>query len=299
MNKDRSEQKKRLDRGIKSTLAGIMINVALAMVKGVAGVIGNSYALIADAVESTLDIFSSAAVLGGIKIAAIPPDDNHPYGHGKAEPLAAMVVAFVLIAAAIALALGSFIEIFTGSHRAPALFTLYVLVIVVVVKEILFRWIVHVGKETSSTAIQADAWHHRSDAITSLAAFVGITIALIGGKGYESADDWAALFAAGIILYNAYRLLRPALDEIMDASPSPELEQSVRKIAITVDGVSGLDKCFIRKMGYSYYVDLHVIVDGNVSVRRGHEIAHWVKDKIKDKISVVADVFIHVEPSKE
>ncbi|MBL8013751.1 MAG: cation transporter [Candidatus Omnitrophica bacterium] len=293
------EQKNTIERGVKASLTGILINVTLAMIKGTAGVVGNSYALVADAVESTLDIFSSVAVLGGIKIAAIPPDENHPYGHGKAEPLAAMVVAFVLMSVAIVLAIGSLAEIVSGLHRAPAAFTLYVLILVVLVKEVLFRWIVRIGNDTGSSALQADAVHHRSDAITSLTAFIGISIAIIGGKGYESADNWAALFAAGIIFYNAYRLLRPALDEIMDASPSSDMEISVRTVARTVDGVIGLDKCFIRKMGYSYYVDLHVVVDGNVSVRRGHEIAHIVKDNIKEKIPAIVDVIIHVEPARE
>ena len=253
--------KYRASMGIRSTIVGVIINVAFGMIKGIAGVVGNSYALIADAVESFLDIFSSVVVLGGLKIATIPPDENHPYGHGKAEPLAAMVVAFVLMATAVSLMVGSIGEISTGSHRAPEVFTLYVLIIVISVKEILFRLIFKVGKETDSTAVQADAWHHRSDALTSLAAFIGISIAIVGGKGYESADDWAALFAAGIIFFNAYRLLRPALDEIMDATPSVGLESSVRKTAMTVKGVIGLDKCYVRKMGLAYYVDLHVVVD--------------------------------------
>lgn len=297
MNNHGTEPKSRLERGVQSTLTGILINVTLAMIKGITGVVGNSYALIADAVESALDIFSSVAVLGGIKIAAIPPDENHPYGHGKAEPLAAMVVALVLMATAVALAAGSVREILTGSQRAPAEYTLYILIWVVVIKEILFRSIVKVGEETKSTAVQADAWHHRSDALTSLAAFIGITIAIIGGPGYESADDWAALFAAGIIFYNAYRLLRPAMDEIMDASLSSDLEKSVRETAMTVSGVIGLDKCFIRKMGNSYYVDLHVVVDGSISVRVGHQIAHAVKDKLRIVHPVIMDVFIHVEPA--
>ena len=289
--------KHRASMGIRSTIVGVIINVAFGMIKGIAGVVGNSYALIADAVESFLDIFSSVVVLGGLKIATIPPDENHPYGHGKAEPLAAMVVAFVLMATAVSLMVGSIGEISTGSHRAPEVFTLYVLIIVISVKEILFRLIFKVGKETDSTAVQADAWHHRSDALTSLAAFIGISIAIVGGKGYESADDWAALFAAGIIFFNAYRLLRPALDEIMDATPSVGLESSVRKTAMTVKGVIGLDKCYVRKMGLAYYVDLHVVVDGSISVKLGHGIAHAVKDKVKLSNPTVMDVFIHVEPS--
>ena len=287
----------RIGMGIRSTIVGVIINVSLALIKGVAGIVGNSYALIADAVESTLDIFSSVAVLGGLKIAAIPPDDNHPYGHGKAEPLAALVVSLMLMATAIALTAGSSREILRVSQQGPAPFTLGVLVVVVVVKEILFRLIFKVGKQADSTAVQADAWHHRSDALTSFAAFVGISIALVGGKGYESADDWAALVAAGIIFYNAYRILRPALDEIMDATPSIDLESSVRKIAMTVEGVIGLDKCRVRKVGLVYYVDLHVVVDGLISVRLGHQIAHTVKDKVKFSNPAVMDVFIHIEPA--
>jgi cation diffusion facilitator family transporter len=297
MNKQIDDAKQRISIGIRSTFVGVIINVTFAMIKAIAGVMGNSYALIADAVESALDIFSSVAVIGGLKIAAIPPDENHPYGHGKAEPLAAMVVALVLMATAFALTMGSIKEILTVSGRTPEVFTLYVLIIVVVVKEILFRMIFKVGQQTASSAVQADAWHHRSDALTSLAAFVGITIAIVGGKGYESADDWAALFAAGIIFFNAYRLLRPALDEIMDASPSTDLEIALRKTAMTVEGVRGLDKCHIRKMGYSYYVDLHVIVDGSLSVTMGHQIAHAVKDKVKSVHPTIMDVFIHVEPA--
>ncbi len=281
---------------MRVTIFGVLVNVSLAMIKGVAGILGNSYALIADAVESSLDIFSSIAVLGGLKIASIPPDENHPYGHGKAEPLAALVVSMVLMITAIALAAGSFREIFQAHQQAPEAFTLYVLIIVVAVKEILFRFMFRVGKETDSTAVQADAKHHRSDALTSLAAFVGISIALIGGKGYESADDWAAVVASGIILYNAYRLMRPALDEIMDATPPVDIELSLRKTAMTVEGVKGLDKCNVRKMGLEYYVDLHVLVEGSISVRLGHQIAHAVKDELKLSNPAISDVFIHIEP---
>lgn len=296
MDANENFHQQRFSLGIRSTIFGVMINVAFAAVKGAAGVIGNSYALIADAVESALDIFSSVAVLGGLKIAAIPPDDNHPYGHGKAEPLAAMVVALVLMVVAASLAIGSAHEILSGSHRVPETFTLYVLIGVVTIKELLYRFVIKVGKRTGSTAVQADAWHHRSDALTSLAALIGIGITIVGGPDYAAADDWAALFASGIILWNAYRLLRPALDEIMDATPSPDLEGSVRKIAMTVDGVAGLDKCRVRKMGLYYYVDLHVVVNGSISVKLGHEIAHQVKDEVKRFNPAIMDVFIHVEP---
>ena len=283
-------------RGLRSTFIGILANTLLAATKGIAGILGNSYALIADAVESTTDIASSFIVWGGLKISALPPDDDHPYGHGKAEPLAAVVVSLTLIAAAIGIAIQSIREIVTP-HHAPAPFTLAVLFLVVVTKETLFRFVFKVGQSVNSTAVKSDAWHHRSDAITSAAAFIGISIALIGGVGYESADDWAALFASAIIVFNAHRILRPAINEVMDAAPPVEVDDSIRQIAQRVEGVIALEKCFIRKMGFSYYVDLHVTVDGELSVRRGHDIARQVKQAIRTSNPNVAEVLIHIEPS--
>jgi cation diffusion facilitator family transporter len=283
---------------IRSTLVGVMFNALLAAVKAIAGVVGNSYALIADAIESTSDIASSLIVLGGIKIAAAPPDENHPYGHGKAEPLAAMLVAIALCTAAVGIAIQSLREILQP-HHAPAPFTLIVLVLVIVIKESLFRFVFTTGQKAQSTAVKTDAWHHRSDALTSSAAFIGISIALIGGKGYESADDWAALFASFVIGFNGYRLLLPALSEVMDAAPDREIEGEVRRVAGAVDGVAGLDQCYIRKMGYDYYVDLHVVVKGEITVRQGHGIAHRVRDAVRNSIPRITDVLVHIEPEGE
>ena len=277
-------------------MIGIVVNTLLALVKGIAGFVGNSYALIADAIESTTDIASSLIVWGGLKISSLPPDADHPYGHGKAEPLAATIVALTLIAAAIGIAVQSVREIITP-HHAPAPFTLAVLVLVVVTKEILFRFVFNVGESVNSIAVKSDAWHHRSDAITSAAAFVGISVSLIGGTGYESADDGAALFASVIILFNAYRILRPAVNEVMDAAPPSAVENAIRKVAQNVDGVIALEKCFIRKMGFSYYIDLHVTVDGKISVRKGHDIARRVREALRQSNPSIAEVLIHIEPS--
>lgn len=283
-------------QGLRSTLIGILANTLLAAIKATAGFLGNSYALIADAIESTTDIASSFIVWSGLKIAALPPDADHPYGHGKAEPLAAIVVSLTLIAAAMGIAIQSVREILTP-HHAPAAFTLAVLVLVVVTKETLFRFVFHVGQDINSTAVKSDAWHHRSDAITSAAAFVGISISLIGGAGYESADDWAAMFASVIILFNAYRILQPAINEVMDGAPSADVDVGIRRAAQQVEGVIALEKCFIRKMGFSYYVDLHVTVDGELSVRHGHDIARQVKLAIRTSNPHVAEVLVHIEPS--
>lgn len=280
---------------MRSTLIGIAVNLFLAAIKGTAGIVGHSYALIADAVESTMDVASSLIVWLGLRYSVKPPDDNHPYGHGKAEPLAAMAVSLALFAAAAGVAVESVREI-RLPHHAPAPYTLIVLVIVIVVKETLFRYVLKIGDSTSSTAVKSDAWHHRSDALTSAAAFVGISIALIGGAGYESADDWAALFAAFIIALNAYLLLRPALDELTDAKPDPALEAQVRSVAQQNPHVIGTHKCHVRKMGFDYYVDLDVIVDGNMTVTRGHDIAHEVQNAIRAANPLFSKVLIHVEP---
>ncbi|MDO8480789.1 MAG: cation diffusion facilitator family transporter [Nanoarchaeota archaeon] len=281
--------------GIRMVFVGIAVNAFLAVVKGITGVLGNSYALVADAIESTSDIFTSIGVYLGLKIAAKPADANHPYGHGKAEPLSALGVAVALGGAGIIIAVQSIREVI-NPHHAPAAFTLWVLAAVILVKEVLFRKVLKTGEITSSIAVKTDAWHHRSDAITSAAAFIGISIALIGGPGFESADDFAALFASGIIFLNAYFLARPAVAELMDETPSGEIDALVKSTALSVRGVKALDKVFVRKIGFDYYVDLHTIVDGSMSVRQGHNVAHRVKNTIRESNSRIVNVLVHIEP---
>jgi cation diffusion facilitator family transporter len=287
-----------VNKGIRTTIIGIFTSIILAAIKAIAGIMGNSYALIADAIESASDVFTSIIVLAGLRIAQLPPDQKHPYGHGKAEPFAGIVVAIALFVAAIIIITQSIHEIITP-HHAPAPFTLVVLILVVLTKEFLFRYIIKVGTDVNSVAVKNDAWHHRSDAITSGAAFIGISIALIGGEGYEQADDYAALFASGVIIFNAYRLLRPALDEIMDAAPSKEINQEIINATNSVSGVIATDKCYVRKMGLDYYIDIHIIVDGNLTVHDGHEIAHNVKDYLMKTFPQISNVLVHVEPATE
>ena len=286
------------NKGIRTTLIGILTSIILASIKAVAGIVGNSYALVADAIESTSDVFTSIIVLAGLKIAQKPADKTHPYGHGKAEPFAGIWVALALFIAAIIIIVQSIHEIITP-HHSPAPFTLIVLVLVVLIKELLFRYIIKVGNSLDSIAVKNDAWHHRSDAMTSGAAFIGISIALIGGPGYEEADDYAALGASIIIIYNAYKLFKPALFEIMDTAPSPELINKIVATSLLVDGVQAIDKCFARKMGFQYYIDMHVIVDGKITVHKGHEISHKVKNELVESFQNISDVLIHIEPATE
>lgn len=280
---------------IKATYFSIIGNSFLAIIKGGAGFFGNSYALIADAIESTADIFASFLVLFGIKYSNRPADENHPYGHGRAEPLITFLVVGFLITSATIIAYESINNIQTP-HDLPKSWTLFVLGLIIIWKEYSFRIVIKRSIETNSSSLKADAWHHRSDAITSVAAFIGISTALILGKGYESADDWAALFASGFILYNCYLIFRPALGEIMDEHLYDDLIEEIRRVSAGVEGILGTEKCFIRKAGMKYHVDLHAIVKANITVREGHDLAHVLKDTLRREIPELGHVLIHVEP---
>jgi cation diffusion facilitator family transporter len=289
-------QSGRLTQSLRATFLGLAVNSLLTTAKFAAGIFGHSHALVADAVESLADIFSSLVVWRGLVVAAEPADEDHPYGHGKAEPIAAAVVATMLLVAA-AWIMGTALGEIRHPHLAPAPYTLVVLVAVVAIKETLFRFVLRESVSAESSAVRADAWHHRSDAITSLAAFIGISVALIGGKGFEGADDLAAAAAALVIAWNGWRLLRPALNELMDTSPSRELVERIREISEAVPGVARVEKCFLRKMGHQYYVDMHVEVDPQMTVQRSHEIAHDVKERIRAQLPRVRDVLVHIEPA--
>jgi cation diffusion facilitator family transporter len=288
----------RLKRSLRATALGMVANTFLAAGKLTAGVLGHSHALVADAVESLADIFSSIVVWRGMVVASEPADEDHPYGHGKAEPIAAAIVSTMLLLAAVSIAVKSIQAMLAPEHAGPHAFTLLVLVAVIAIKEGLYRFVKAEALSVKSTAIDADAWHHRSDAITSLAAAVGISISLIGGKGYQSADDVAAIVAAGIIAFNGWRVLGPAMNELMDASPNRQVIDKIRKAAASIPGVEGVEKCMVRKMGHRYYVDMHLEVDPQMTVQRGHAISHDVKDKVKEKFPAVRDVLVHIEPAQ-
>ncbi len=284
------------ETAVKATWFSIVGNTALALLKGAAGYFGNSYALVADAIESTADIFSSFLVLFGIKYSSKPADENHPYGHGRAEALVTFIVVGFLITSATIIAYESILNIRTP-HELPEKWTLAVLGAIILWKEISFRLVMKKSKETNSSSLKADAWHHRSDAITSIAAFTGISIALYFGKGYESADDWAALFASAFILYNSYLIFRPALGEIMDEHLYDDVVDEIRKASLNVEGILGTEKCFVRKAGMKYHIELHAIVDANITVKQGHILAHQLEDYLRKDIPELGHVLIHIEPN--
>jgi cation diffusion facilitator family transporter len=282
---------------IRTTYFSIVSNTFLAIIKGLAGFFGNSYALIADAIESTTDIFSSFLVLFGLKYASKPADKNHPYGHGRAEPLITFLIVGFLITSATIIAYESIKNIRTP-HGLPKPWTLLVLAPIIIWKEISFRLVSKKARITNSTSLKAEAWHHRSDAITSVAAFIGISIALYLGEGFETADDWAALFASGFIFYNSFLIFRPALGEIMDEHQYDDLVAVIRKKSLTVEGILGTEKCLIRKSGMKYHIDLHAMVDKNITVEAGHDLAHKLKDTLTMEIPQSGNILIHIEPNE-
>ncbi|HEU5175698.1 MAG TPA: cation diffusion facilitator family transporter [Gemmatimonadaceae bacterium] len=287
-------------RGIRSAQIGLLVNAVLAATKLVAGMVGNSYALVADAIESTADIIGSLVVWSGLAVAAQPADANHPFGHGKAEAIAAAVVAFMLIGAALGIGYESLHGIRTP-HEVPAPWTLIVLVVVVAVKTVMSRWVRHVGGSIGSTAVEADAWHHLSDAVTSGAAFVGIAIAVygqrvFGGTGWAAADDWAALLASGIILFNGVTLLGPAMNDLMDRMPGDNIVGPVRAAAESVPGVLAVEKLWVLKTGLFYVATAHVQAAPDMPLAQAHELGHRVQDAIREAVPSVHLVTVHMEP---
>lgn len=285
----------RIERGIRAMRQGLFVNTTLALIKLVAGLVGNSYALVADAIESAGDVVSSVVVWGGLRVAGRHPDEEYPFGYGKAEPLAGAVVAIMLVGAAIAISIEALAEIRTP-HHAPAPWTLLVLVLVVLAKVVMSRRVEAVGEGIGSVAVQADARHHLSDAMTSGAAFVGISIALLGGPGWEQADDWAALAAAAVIAWNGYAMLRPSLDDLMDRHPGDEVVAEIRRQAESVPGVLATEKIAVRRSGLALRVTIHVQTAASTPLDQAHALGGRVKATIREAMPAVQSVLVHMEP---
>jgi len=286
--------------GQRVVLAGVFLNLFLSAGKIAGGIFGRSNALVADGVESLLDLFSSLLIWVALNYAAKPADEEHPYGHGKAESLASLIGAFVLAGAGALIAHSSITQLLAVVHghppHRPSPYTLVILLGVILLKETLYQVMASRARKIGSNALLADAWHHRSDAVTSIAAFIGISISLVGGHGYEAADDWAALFACLVIFYSAFNMLKLTLGEVMDAQVSDEAKATILEEACSVPGVLSAEKCRVRKSGLAYLADLHIRVSGDISVRNGHDISHAVKDRLMTCSLPLEDVTVHIEP---
>lgn len=279
----------------KTIIISIVSSFILALIKGISGFLGHSDALIADAIESSSDVLASLLVLFGMYYSQKPADEDHPYGHGKAEALTTFgVVGFLLISATL-IAYNGIQNLYIEQNQ-PASFTIYILIGIIIWKEFSYRYVINRGKKINSLSLQADAWHHRADAISSLIALFGIGISLMLGSEYSKADDWAAIVSAIFIVYNAFRIFRPALGEILDEHTHHDLIEKIIAFENKVEGVHRIEKCLVRKTGTFYFVDIHLEVDGNKSVSEGHKIAHEFKDCVMKNLPDIYDILIHIEP---
>lgn len=287
---------KSAEQEAKQTIGiSILSNLLMSAIKISTGVIGSSFALIADGIESLADLFASLLTYVGLRYSSKPADDNHPYGHGRIEPLITFGLVLFLVLSACFIAIQSIYNL-GEAHEPPKSWTLWVLAGIIIWKEISYRYVRFQARKTHSSALVAEAWHHRSDAITSVFAFVGIGVAQIMGPKFAYADDVAALLASVVILYNSYKIFRPALGEIMDEHMYDELIEELRKEAIKVKGIKGTEKCFVRKVGMRYHIDLHAMVDGQISVTNGHRLAHDLQDHLLLVFPHIQHVHIHIEP---
>lgn len=285
----------------RNTIVGLVASLALAGGKMLAGVLGHSSALVADAVESLADTIGSVVVWHGFRVASQPPDQGHPYGYGKAEAVAAFCVGAMLLVAAVVIAVKAVFDMMTP-HGAPAAWTLIVFVVVIVLKETLFRFVMRGATAFESSAARADALHHRADAVSSVAAFIGVTIAVWGPRIFDApwlvmADEVAAMIGSVIIVFTGVSLIRPSLRELLDAT-APELAEKVRATASEVEGVRLVEKIHARKSGRGYHIDMHLHVAPDMAVLAAHSLSGKVKAHIREKHPNIQNVLIHIEPDE-
>lgn len=274
---------------------GLAVNLALGVVKLVGGIVGASFALISDAVNSLGDALNSAVTVGALWYAQQPADDEHPYGHTRVETVAAAYVSIVIVLSALFVGYEAASRL-TLRHTIPPVWTLWIAGANVLIKEVLFRYKRGVGQRTGSLAIIANAWDHRSDALCSLAVVVGLAVVRWGGPPYIWADEAAALVVVSLILWTGGSLLRQSTSELLDPQASDTVLGSIRRIASEVPGVRAVEKLRVRKTGIEYLVDVHIQVDGGMSVASGHQIGHLVKDRLVNELAAVRDVLVHLEP---
>lgn len=280
----------------RAALLGLVVNVLLAIIKLIGGIFGQSFALIADAVNSLGDVVATVIVLVALRVAQAPADDEHPYGHTRAEGIAASNVAVLIIVSALVVGWEAITRLGEPAH-APRLWTLGIAGANVVIKEALYQYKIRVGRRNNSTAIIANAWDHRADAFCSLAVLAGLTIVAIGGRDYRWADEAASLVVVAAIIWSGSTLFLKAAHELMDVQADPEFVEQLRQAARGVAGVADVEKLWVRKSGLEYFADIHIEVAPHMSVAQGHDIGHAVKDHLVHTFPTLRDVMVHLEPS--
>ncbi len=279
----------------RAALLGLVVNLLLGTVKLIGGIIGNSFALIADAVNSIGDVVTTVVVLFALRVAQRPPDAEHPYGHTRAEGIAASNVALLIIVSALIIGWEA-IQRFSVQHNIPPAWTLWIAGANIVIKEGLYRYKVKIGRRTGSAAIIANAWDHRSDALCSLAVLIGLAMIRIGGPAFVWADEVASLVVVAAIIWSGAHLFRSSASELMDVQADPEFVDRIRGVAKSVSGVEDVETLWVRKSGLEFFADIHIEVDQHLSVAEGHRIGHEVKDQLLTAFPNLRDVLVHLEP---
>ena len=282
--------------GQRVALAGMAVSSVLAVVKIVIGAAGGSTSVVADGLESAGDVFASGFVLLGLTIAAKPADENHPYGHGRVEILTGLLIGLILLAGGVGISwrsLGKVAEI----HAPPAVFVIWPLVASAVIKSVLSGLKFHFGKKIHSAALVADAWNDSVDILSGLVALIAVVLSLYDPSRFLAADHYGGFAVGIIVIFTGLRVARDTAFQLMDTMPDENLMNTIREVALRVPGVRGVEKCYARKTGLTYHVDLHLEVDPNLTVRESHNIATEVRVHLKDSLEWVADVLVHVEPT--
>jgi cation diffusion facilitator family transporter len=277
---------------------GLTINLLLGLTKLIGGIVGDSFALISDSINSLGDVVATVVVLVAVRIAQQPADDEHPYGHTRAEAIAGSTVSVLIMVSALGIGWEA-LQRLTLKHSLPEAWTLWIAGTNVVIKEFLYRYKVRIGRRTGSSAMIANAWDHRSDAFCALAVLLGLATVRWGNGRWMWADEVAALVVVGAILFSSLRLYRVSASELMDLQADGTLVDQVRTMASTIPGVRGVEKLWIRKSGIEYFVDIHLEVDPQLTVAEGHRIGHVVKDRLTGCFASIRDVLVHLEPYGE
>ena len=289
---------KSLDAGKKVTWVGVVVNTSLIFLKLAAGIYGDSQALIADAVHSFSDLFTDAVVLIGLKFSNKPPDQTHHFGHARIETLASTIVGMALIGTALYIGIKASLTIYRHSEYHPTLLALAGAGISIVSKEALYHYTIRTGRRIKSQLIAANAWHHRSDAFSSVAVFIGVAGTLIK-PSWHILDAYAALLVSFFIVKVGLEILRDALREFTDTAPQPEVVGKIKQCALSVNGVVGMHDLRVRTSGGLYQMEIHIVVDGRLTVLEGHKIAKEVEGCLLEDVGNFNRITIHVDPKRE
>jgi cation diffusion facilitator family transporter len=282
--------------GPRIALIGMLVSGALAVLKIVTGHMAYSTSVLADGFESAADVLASGTILLALTLAAKPADSNHPYGHGRIETLAGLLLGFVLFCAGMAISFHS-ISAVGDVKRPPASYAVWPLLISIGAKLFMMRYKHSTARRILSAALMADAINDGIDALSGVAALIAVSLTLFDPVRFLRADHYGAFIVGFIVMFTGVRVVRETGMQLMDTMPDPTLMRLIREVASTVPGVDGVEKCYARKTGLKYHVDLHLEVDPDMTVRDSHDIAQRVRERIREELSWVADVLVHVEPA--